>query len=126
MTESIPFWEDWRVWSVAAAFFGFTFGTLIKFGFDLWLDFIRRNKENTVFAIAFRAELRTLINERSLPPTVPCCEARAGINSTEEVLWGKQGIRPGPPAPGEVRSPNVWSALPWERPSTSSARPMRF
>ena len=57
------FLADWRLWSVAAAFFGFTFGTLIKFGFDLWLDHIRRDKENRVFAIAFRAELRTLIAE---------------------------------------------------------------
>lgn len=56
-------WNDWRVWSVAAAFFGFTFGTLIKFGFDLWLDHIRRNREKVVFAIAFRAELGTLISD---------------------------------------------------------------
>jgi hypothetical protein len=53
-------WNDWRVWSVAAAFFGFTFGTLIKFGFDLWLDWIRKCKERKVVAIEIQADMVAL------------------------------------------------------------------
>ena len=64
MTESIPFWEDWRFWQIAVtgalAFLGFTFGTWIKHAFDLRQDRIRRNHEKVVFAIAFRAELSRL------------------------------------------------------------------
>ena len=56
-------WHDWRLLSVIAAFLGFTFGTWIKHAFDLRLDRIRRDKENTVFAIAFRAELVNLISD---------------------------------------------------------------
>ena len=63
MTEPIPFWEDWRVWSVAAAFLGFTFGTWVKHAFDLRLDRIRRDKENTAFAVAFSAELEGLVSD---------------------------------------------------------------
>ena len=68
MIEPVSLWADWRLWSVIAAFLGFTFGTWIKHGFDLRLDRIRRDKEKLVreeekaaFAVAFRAELIAFI-----------------------------------------------------------------
>lgn len=67
MSEPIPLWEDWRFWQIVVtgglAFLGFTFGTWIKHGLDLRLDRIRRDQENRVFAIAFRAELGTLMTD---------------------------------------------------------------
>ena len=66
--EAAPaaWWHDWRLLSVIAAFLGFTFGTWIKHAFDLRLDRIRRDKENTVFAIAFRAELMAFMSDAKI------------------------------------------------------------
>ena len=74
MTESIPFWEDWRFWQIvvtgALAFVGFTFGTWVKDWFDRRRDEARhrhestlRDEEKNVFAIAFRAELISIMSD---------------------------------------------------------------
>lgn len=57
--QTVP-WNDWRMWSVVAAFLGFTFGTLIKFGFDLWLDRIRKRREREIVAIEMQADMVAL------------------------------------------------------------------
>ena len=59
-------WEDWRLLQIGAAFFGFFLAASAKFGFDLWLDARRRDKENTAFAIGFRAELIAFISDAKI------------------------------------------------------------
>ena len=64
MTESIPFWEDWRLWQIVVtgvlAFLGFTFGTWIKHHYDLRLDRIREDKERLFLAHVIQAEMISL------------------------------------------------------------------
>ena len=56
MTEPIPLWEDWRFWQIvvtgALAFLGFTFGTWVKYGFDLRRDKRRGDQERLFLAHA--------------------------------------------------------------------------
>jgi hypothetical protein len=49
--------------TIFAAFFGFLFGVLVKYGLDRRRDDRLHDQENTAFAIAFRAELGTLLQE---------------------------------------------------------------
>ena len=88
--QTVP-WNDWRMWSAIAAFLGFTFGTLIKFGFDLWLDRIRERKERVFLAHVIQAEMtslaahatNSLVMARELQAAA---EAEADLPTVGEVL----------------------------------------
>ena len=93
MNESIPLWEDWRFWQIvvtgALAFLGFTFGTWVKYSLDRRLDRIRRDQENRVFAIAFRAELIALMAEARvrLHALKDLGDAGNPVNRAEAARW---------------------------------------
>lgn len=61
MTEPSPLWVDWRFWQIvvtgALAFFGFTFGTWVKYGFDRRRDDRLRREKTCVLAVAISGEL---------------------------------------------------------------------
>jgi hypothetical protein len=56
-------WQNWRLLQIAVtggmAFLGFTLGTLIKFGCDLWLEAIRERKRARLIALELKAEVET-------------------------------------------------------------------
>ncbi len=64
MTEPIPFWEDWRFWQIvttgALAFLGFTFGTWIKYWFDLRRNDRLRWQETEALMKALASEMQAI------------------------------------------------------------------
>ena len=46
--------------TIFAAFFGFVVGTIVKFVFDLWLDWNRKRRERKIVAIEMQADLVAL------------------------------------------------------------------
>ncbi len=53
-------WQNWQLWTVIAAFAGFTLGNFIKFVFDHRVEKLRRKAQARSLAISLRAEVCVL------------------------------------------------------------------